>query len=121
MPIPRGGRSGGIVGPQTARAAAVTAEISRTQPGHLTSQVSRKSDTKSVGKTSEDEYSKKDNNGSPFDDANHGGKTKKGQSAGSAGDFKPLKGSKMPFDANADKGDNTAPNDTGKPNTPSGA
>lgn len=115
------GRSGSIVGPQMARAAAVAADISRTQSGRLTGNVSRKSsDTKSVGKTSADEYAKKDESGSPFDDAIHGGKTKKGQSAGSAGDFKPLKGSKAPFDNNADKGENSAPNDTGKPNTPSG-
>jgi hypothetical protein len=45
----------------------------------------------------------------------------RGNSAGSAGDFKPLKGKKDPFDNNCDKGDTPAKNSTGVPNTPSGA
>lgn len=43
------------------------------------------------------------------------------KAAGDGGDFKPLKGdAKNPWDANSDKGNTSADNDTGAPNTPSG-
>jgi hypothetical protein len=45
----------------------------------------------------------------------------KAASAGTAGDFEPMKGSlDNAFDSNADKGESPAPNSTGKPDTPSG-
>jgi hypothetical protein len=43
------------------------------------------------------------------------------KAAGDGGDFKPMGGNaKDPWDANADKGNTSAKNDTGAPNTPSG-
>lgn len=48
-------------------------------------------------------------------------KDKVTKDAGSGGDFKPMGGDdKNPWDANADKGENPAPNSTGAPDTPSG-
>ncbi|MGH3985873.1 MAG: hypothetical protein ACRDTZ_00965 [Pseudonocardiaceae bacterium] len=46
---------------------------------------------------------------------------KKAASAGTAGDFESVKGDPSGSDNNADKGNQSAPNDTGVPQTPSGA
>lgn len=147
MPIPRG-RPGGIVNPRMARAAAVTAEISRTQASPSPQDALTRTDKK-VGKKG-DPFMEAPFDEPPFDGSKQDATklsdvqdaenvedamkkldgTKRGwatpsttqrQSAGSGGDFKPLKGKKDPWDANSDKGNKAAKNDAGIPDTPSGA
>jgi hypothetical protein len=129
MTISRGARpQGGIASPAMARAAAVAAEITRTQvragvPGPF---------TRAPKKEDESLFDKGKGN-KPMDDDEDDDKTKKGLdgehvelgAAGSAGpdggDFKSMPGSLADaFDDNADKGDSPANNSTGAPNTPSG-
>lgn len=130
MSISRGARpQGGIVSPAMARAAAVAAEITRTQ-ARTTGNVGPF--TRAPKKDDESLFDKNKGN-KPMDDDADDDKTKKeldGEhvelgAAGSAGpdggDFKSMPGSLADaFDDNADKGNTPANNSTGAPNTPSG-
>ena len=137
----RARQQGGITPPAMARAAAVAAEINRAQVAAPSGPVTRapKKD-ESLFDKNKDAQPKIDpliDDKDDDDKDNDKDKPKKKksehddegfvelQSAGSAstgdGGFKSMPGSlDSPFDDNDDKGDTSAPNDTGKPKTPSG-
>jgi hypothetical protein len=120
-----------------ARAAAVAAEINRAQTVAPVGPVARapKKDDEKLFDKNKDSQPKIDPLLDDDKDDKDKDKTKKAhdgegfvelQSAGSAstgeGGFTTMPGSLAdPFDDNADKGETSAPNDTGKPKTPSGA
>jgi|SRR6185437_14710460 hypothetical protein len=129
MSISRGARpQGGIVSPAMARAAAVAAEITRTQanagvPGPFT-RAPKKDDDSLFGKNKGTMDDDDDADDKPTKKALDGEQVELG-AAGSAGpdggDFKSMPGSLADaFDDNADKGDTPANNSTGAPKTPSG-
>jgi hypothetical protein len=134
----RARQQGGVTSPAMARAAAVAAEINRAQTPAPVGPVTRapKKDDESLFDKNKDAQPKIDPLVDDKDDDDKDKPKKKKsaaddegfvelQSAGSAstgdGGFKSMPGSLAdPFDDNDDKGDTSAPNDTGKPKTPSG-
>jgi hypothetical protein len=136
----RARQQGGVTSPAMARAAAVAAEINRAQTPAPVGPVTRagKKDDEFFDKNKDaepkidplvddkddddkkDPKKKKSHDDEGFVELQSAGSASGDGKPGSAGGFTPMPGSLDAFDDNDDKGDTSAPNDTGKPKTPSG-